>query len=240
MKLGRRSLLKMTAAGGAGLALAEVGSRPGPRPGRGEGGQADRRQGVHHRLQLLLVRLRHGLPREGRQARQPRGRPRPRHQRRASLCPKGAAMRPTHESPQRRHDAAATARPGSDKWQEISWDEAVDKIASKIKATRDANWIATEKDGDDRSTRSTAPTPSRFLGGAQNTNEECYLFQKMARLLRDGYHRTPGPTLTQPHGPQSGGLVRPRRDDQPLGRSAERQGLPHRGQQRRREPRRWR
>ena len=46
---------------------------------------------------------------------------------------------------------------------------------------RDENWIATEKvaaGGPGQPDR-----PIAFLGGAQNTNEECYLFQKAARLL---------------------------------------------------------
>ena len=34
--------------------------------------------------------------------------------------------------------------PKSDKWVDISWDEALDKIASKIKQVRDDNWISQE------------------------------------------------------------------------------------------------
>jgi formate dehydrogenase major subunit len=72
--------------------------------------------------------------------------------------------------------------PGSDQWVELTWKDAAEKIARKIKQTRDATWIATEKVGD-------AEVPVNrtdaiaFMGGAQNTNEECYLFQKAARLL---------------------------------------------------------
>ena len=103
-----------------------------------------------------------------------------------SLCPKGAAMKATHESPQRIRSPRYRA-PGSDKWQEISWDEALDKIAKKMKATRDANWIATEKDKD-KDGKEVDFLVNRtdalgFLGGAQNTNEECYAYQKMARLF---------------------------------------------------------
>jgi formate dehydrogenase major subunit len=96
-----------------------------------------------------------------------------------SLCAKGMAMFPTHASPQRlqvpRYRAA-----GSDRWVEITWDDAVDRIAKKIRTIRDTTWIATERVGD-------ADVPANrtdaFMGGAQNTNEECYLFQKAARLL---------------------------------------------------------
>jgi len=103
-----------------------------------------------------------------------------------ALCSKGAAMKATHESPQRLQKPRYRA-PGSDKWEEISWDEAYEKIARKLKATRDANWIATEKDKNKEGVE-VEYTVNRteavgFLGGAQNTNEECYLFAKMGRLL---------------------------------------------------------
>ena len=98
-----------------------------------------------------------------------------------SLCPKGMAMYPTHASP-RRNQVPRYRAPGSDHWVDISWEDAVERIAQKIRKTRDATWIATEKVGD-------ADVPVNrtdaiaFLGGAQNTNEECYLFQKATRLL---------------------------------------------------------
>jgi formate dehydrogenase major subunit len=76
--------------------------------------------------------------------------------------------------------------PGSDRWQELSWDEAFDKLARKLKATRDANWIATDKDGD-REVPVNRTDAIAFLGGAQNTNEECYLWNKMGRLLGTNY-----------------------------------------------------
>jgi len=100
---------------------------------------------------------------------------------RGSLCVKGISMFATHTSPNRL--AAPRYRaPGSDHWEDISWEDAVERVAQKIRKTRDATWIATEKLGD-------ADVPVNrtdsiaFMGGAQNTNEECYLFQKAARLL---------------------------------------------------------
>ena len=100
---------------------------------------------------------------------------------RGSLCVKGISMFATHTSPNRlatpRYRAA-----GSDHWEDISWEDAVERVAQKIRKTRDATWIATERLGD-------ADVPVNrtdsiaFMGGAQNTNEECYLFQKAARLL---------------------------------------------------------
>jgi formate dehydrogenase major subunit len=91
----------------------------------------------------------------------------------------------THESPQRAQRPMYRA-PGSDRWQEISWDEALSKLARKLKATRDASWISTEKDGD-REYPVNRTDAIAFLGGAQNTNEECYLWNKMGRLLGTNY-----------------------------------------------------
>ncbi len=102
-----------------------------------------------------------------------------------ALCSKGSAMLETHYSEQRVKKPRYRA-PGSDHWEEISWEEAINRIATKIKDVRDQNWIATEKDGD-------AEYPANrteaigLIGGAQNTNEECYLFAKMGRLIGTPY-----------------------------------------------------
>jgi formate dehydrogenase major subunit len=103
-----------------------------------------------------------------------------------SLCSKGAAMKATHENPMRLQKPRYRA-PGATSWTDISWEEAFEKIAQKIKATRDSNWIATEKDKDHDGNEVEFPVNRTeamgFLGGAQNTNEECYLYAKMGRLL---------------------------------------------------------
>jgi formate dehydrogenase major subunit len=72
--------------------------------------------------------------------------------------------------------------PGSTEWKEISWDEAYEGIARKMKATRDAHWKATEMDGDKQLVANRTDAIA-FLGAAQNTNEECYLITKASRLL---------------------------------------------------------
>src|SRR5262249_42738789 len=98
-----------------------------------------------------------------------------------SLCVKGMAMFPTHASPDRNQVPRYRA-PGGDRWGDLTWDDAIERIAKKTRTTRDGTWIAPEKVGD-------AEVPVNrtdalaFLGGAQNTNEECYLFQKAARLF---------------------------------------------------------
>jgi formate dehydrogenase major subunit len=100
---------------------------------------------------------------------------------RGSLCVKGISMFATHASPNRLAKPRYRA-PGSDHWEEISWDDAVERIAQKIRKTRDATWTPTEKLGD-KEVPVNRTDAIAFMGGAQNTNEECYLFQKAARLL---------------------------------------------------------
>ena len=126
---------------------------------------------------------------------------------RGSLCVKGISMFATHTSPQRLTTPRYRA-PGSDHWEDISWDDAIARVAKKIRKTRDEMWIATEKvdapdlsvdrasgdrlqnaprfiphDGGNREVPVNRTDAIGFMGGAQNTNEECYLFQKAARLL---------------------------------------------------------
>ena len=100
---------------------------------------------------------------------------------RGSLCVKGMSMFPTHASP-RRNQVPRYRAPGSDKWIELTWQDAAERIARKIKKVRDETWIATENVGG-KDVPVNRTDAIGFMGGAQNTNEECYLFQKAARLL---------------------------------------------------------
>ena len=102
-----------------------------------------------------------------------------------ALCVKGTAMLATHDSPQRVTTPKYRA-PGSDHWVEITWEEALDKVTKKIKAIRDTTWVATEKDGDKEFAVNRTDAIA-FLGGGQNTNEECYTWTKMARLFGTSY-----------------------------------------------------
>ena len=104
---------------------------------------------------------------------------------RGSLCVKGISMFATHSSPNRLTTPRYRA-PGGDHWEDISWDDAIARVAQKIRKTRDATWIATERVGD-KEVPVNRTDAIGFLGGAQNTNEECYLFQKAARLLGLAY-----------------------------------------------------
>ena len=104
---------------------------------------------------------------------------------RGSLCVKGISMFATHASPKRLTTPLYRA-PGSDHWEEMSWKDAAERVARKIKKVRDETWIATEKLGD-QDVPVNRTDAIAFLGGAQNTNEECYIFQKAARLLGIAY-----------------------------------------------------
>ena len=70
-------------------------------------------------------------------------------------------------------------RPGGTEWEPKSWDWAITQIASKIKATRDANWTANDENG--YTVNRTDAIAS--VGGSALDNEECYLLAKMLRAL---------------------------------------------------------
>ena len=63
---------------------------------------------------------------------------------RGALCVKGISMHATHASPNRLTTPRYRA-PGSDHWEDISWEDAITRVAQKVRKTRDATWIATEK-----------------------------------------------------------------------------------------------
>lgn len=79
--------------------------------------------------------------------------------------------------------------PGSSSWQEISWSEAIDKIAKKVKETRDANWIAEDDilgaDGNPTGQKVPALRTEAIgaVGSAELSNEGAYLYQKLMRSL---------------------------------------------------------
>ncbi len=72
--------------------------------------------------------------------------------------------------------------PSSDRYQEVEWDWALDAIARRIKATRDATLEASvEVDGREVTVNRTQAIG--WLGSAFCTGEENYLFHKMARAI---------------------------------------------------------
>src|SRR6266571_5820327 len=65
---------------------------------------------------------------------------------RGTLCPKGITLKDdiTHAN---RLTAPKVRRPGSDKWEDITWEDAISKIARHIKDTRDKCFVAKNAKG---------------------------------------------------------------------------------------------
>jgi formate dehydrogenase major subunit len=97
---------------------------------------------------------------------------------RGSLCCKGQSLYQVATSDRRLKKVLYRA-PRSTKWEEVSWDWALEKIADRIKKTRDETF--TEKDDKGRVVNRTHGIAA--LGGAALDNEECYLYGKLARAL---------------------------------------------------------
>src|SRR5262244_376895 len=65
---------------------------------------------------------------------------------RGTLCPKGASLYNDIVN-ERRLLKPVVRRPGSDHWEDISWDQAYSEIAQHIKKTRDETFIETDANG---------------------------------------------------------------------------------------------
>jgi len=95
---------------------------------------------------------------------------------RGTLCPKGAALLDMVRS-ETRTKYPMIRKPGSDKFERISWDVALDRIARLMKDDRDKNFIAKNNDG---------VTVNRwlttgFLAASATTNETAFLTYKIVR-----------------------------------------------------------
>jgi formate dehydrogenase major subunit len=95
---------------------------------------------------------------------------------RGTLCPTGAALKDFVHS-QTRLKYPMVRKPGSDKFERISWEEALDKIARHMKDDRDANFVAANNDG--------VPvnrwTTTGFLAASATTNETAFCTYKVVR-----------------------------------------------------------
>ena len=69
--------------------------------------------------------------------------------------------------------------PESDEWEEIEWEDAIQKIAEKIKETRDATF--TEKNAKGQVVNRTTAIAS--VGSAAMDNEECWIYQALMRAI---------------------------------------------------------
>jgi formate dehydrogenase major subunit len=97
---------------------------------------------------------------------------------RGTLCPKGAGLIDFIHSPSRLEYPQYRA-PGSDRWQRISWGDALDRIARLMKQDRDANFVQKTADG---------LTVNRWvttgmLAASASSNEVGYLTHKVVRSL---------------------------------------------------------
>jgi formate dehydrogenase major subunit len=95
-----------------------------------------------------------------------------------ALCAKGAATYQIAVNPNRLSKVRYRA-PYSNKWKEVSWDWALDKIAANIKKSRDKSFM--EKNADGKVVNRTNGIAS--VGSAALDNEECWLYQTMLRSL---------------------------------------------------------
>lgn len=94
-----------------------------------------------------------------------------------TLCSKGAAGIQVVNNPRRLQKVLYRA-PGGDAWQEKSWDWALERIAARVKETRDKTF-KTSVDG--RAVNRTEAIAC--LGGSALDNEEAYLLVKLMRAL---------------------------------------------------------
>ena len=104
---------------------------------------------------------------------------------RGTLCPKGSSLE-QEISNERRLLKPQVRRPGSDHWEDISWDSAFDEIARWVKKTRDATFI--EKDAQGR-TANRVETIG-WIGGCTDTNEFNYIAGKFMRGMGACYYET--------------------------------------------------
>ncbi|XEN34459.1 formate dehydrogenase major subunit (plasmid) [Ensifer sp. WSM1721] len=95
---------------------------------------------------------------------------------RGTLCPKGSALLDFVKS-ETRLKYPMIRKPGSDKFERVSWDEALDRVVRLMKDDRDANFVEKNKDG---------VTVNRwittgFLAASATTNETAWETYKVVR-----------------------------------------------------------
>jgi len=93
-----------------------------------------------------------------------------------TLCPKGVTLKHNIVN-DRRLTKVLYRAPGGDRWEEKSWDWAIDRIARQFKQTRDAKLI--EKDSKNQILN--ALTAVSVIGGCTDCNENNYLMVKAFR-----------------------------------------------------------
>jgi len=102
-----------------------------------------------------------------------------------SLCSKGSALFQVANN-ERRLTKVQYRAPGSDRWEEKSWDWAMARIAKLMKETRDRNFVRQETINGEPFTVNRNDGMA-MIGAAALDNEECYLLGKFARAMGVGY-----------------------------------------------------
>ena len=92
---------------------------------------------------------------------------------RGTLCSKGISLK-QYVVNDRRLTKPLYRAPGATEWTAISWDDAIERMARRIKDTRDAGFEA--EDGDGRTVNRLENTA--LIGGCTDTNEINYLLGK--------------------------------------------------------------
>jgi formate dehydrogenase major subunit len=95
---------------------------------------------------------------------------------RGTLCPKGAALLDFVRA-ETRLKYPMHRKPGSDKFERVTWDFALDRIARLMKDDRDANLIEKNNDG----VTVNRWTTTGFLAASATTNETAFLTYKVVR-----------------------------------------------------------
>ncbi len=109
-----------------------------------------------------------------------------------ALCAKGAAAYQLVNNPERVMKPKYRA-PNASEWQDVEWDWALDKIAGRVKGTRDRTFKLTSKS----KVKETGPEGKDTeverdfvinmtdamvsIGSCSINNEECYLLQRLMR-----------------------------------------------------------
>ncbi len=97
---------------------------------------------------------------------------------RGTLCPKGSSLLQDIVN-DRRLLRPQVRRPGSDHWDDISWDQAIDEIATRTKQLRDTTFLEKDAKGNTVNRLETLA----FAGGCTDTNEFNYLVVKSMRSM---------------------------------------------------------
>ncbi|MDQ2827445.1 MAG: hypothetical protein M3Y74_00105 [Chloroflexota bacterium] len=95
-----------------------------------------------------------------------------------TLCPKGANTFQLSVNPHRQKTVLYRA-PYATEWEERPLDWAMERIAQRVKETRDATFVERDEDGD----LINSTTAMAQLGGATLDNEENYLIKKLLNNL---------------------------------------------------------